>query len=68
MIIINQEGLAIFWNNNFIEYKTNGNKKNLSVKEYLKEIKSYLKYIINNFQKCDTWKIQLIFSINFFLF
>ena len=27
MIIINQEGLAIFWNNNFIEYKTNGNKK-----------------------------------------
>ena len=35
-----------FWNNNHIKYESNGDKdKNLSVKEYLIEIKPYLKYI-----------------------
>ena len=35
-----------FWNNNHIKYESNDDKdKNLSVKEYLIEIKPYLKYI-----------------------
>ena len=38
-----------FQNNNYIEYKSDGEKnKNLSVKEYLNEIKPYLGDIIIN--------------------
>ena len=33
-----------FWNNNYIEYKSYGNKnKNLSLDEYLKKIETYLR-------------------------
>ena len=32
--------------------------KNLSVNEYLNEIKPYLKDIITDFQKSGTWKIR----------
>ena len=39
--------------------------KNLSIKEYLNEIKPYLKDIKINRQKSDTWKNQLTLVINF---
>ena len=46
------------WSNNYIEYESNGDKnKALSVEEYLNKIRPYLKDIINNLQKFDTWKI-----------
>ena len=47
-----------FWNNKYVEYKINGDRnKTLPIKEYLDVIKPYIKDIINNIQKCDTWKI-----------
>ena len=55
-----------FQNNNCIEYERSGDEnKTLSVKEYLDEIKLYLKDIINNLQKSVTWKIQSTAAINF---
>ena len=39
--------------------------KNLSVNEYLNELKPYLKDIITDFQKSGTWKIQCTIAINF---
>ena len=40
-------------------------KKPLSIKEYVDEIKPYMKYIINNLKQSDIWKIQLTsFAIN----
>ena len=40
-----------FWNNNYIEYESNGDKNsNLSLGEYLNNIKSYVKYIIMEFR------------------
>ena len=39
--------------------------KNLSVKEYLNKIKPYLRDIMTNLQKSETWKIQLTIAINF---
>ena len=54
-----------FWNNIHNEYESNGNKnKPLSIKEYLNEIKSYLKDM-NNLQKSDAWTVQLKVAINF---
>ena len=55
-----------FWSKNYIEYEGNrdGNKK-LSVAEYLNKIRPYLKDIINNLKKSDTWKIQLAIANNF---
>ena len=54
-----------FWSNNYIEYKSNGDKnKTLSVEEYLNKIRPYLKDI-NNLKKSDTWKIQLTIANNF---
>ena len=35
------------------------------LKEYLEKIKLYLKDIINDLEKFDTWKIQLAIAINF---
>ena len=38
--------------------KSNSDKnKTLSVKEYLNKISPYLKDIINNLKKSDTWKL-----------
>ena len=55
-----------FYSNNFIVYKRNDdNNKNLSIKDYLDEIKPNLKNILNNHKKFDTWKIQLTIKINF---
>ena len=46
--------------------KITGDKNTiLSVEEYLNKIRPYLKGIINNFKKSDTWKIQLTITINF---
>ena len=48
-----------------IKYQSNGDRnKNLSVKEYLNEIKPYLKDIITDLQKSGTWKKQSTVSIN----
>ena len=53
-------------NNNYIEHKSSGDRdKNLSVKEYLDKIKPYVRDMIINLQKSDTWKIQLTIAINF---
>ena len=58
-----------FLSNNYIEYKSNGDKnKILSVEECLNKIRPYLKGIINNLKESDTWKIQLTITINFFSF
>ena len=55
-----------FWSSNYIEYKSNDDKsKTLSVEEYLHEIRQYLKEIINNLRRFDTWKIQLKIANNF---
>ena len=39
-----------------------------SIKEYLDNIKPYLKDFIYNLKKSDTWKIQLTIAINFVSF
>ena len=55
-----------FRSNNHIEYKSNGDKNRiLSVQEYLDKIRPYLKDIINDLKKHDTWKIQLTRRITF---
>ena len=52
--------------NIYSEYGSNGDKnKTLSIREYLKEIKPYLKNIINNLKKYDILKMQLPIAINF---
>ena len=56
-----------FWSNNYIEYEGNDDRnKTLSVEKYLNEIRAYLKDIINDLKKSDTWKIQLTLAKNFF--
>ena len=58
-----------FWSNNYIEYKSKGDRKTLLVKKYLNKIKPYLKDIISsNLKKSYTWKIQLPITINFISF
>ena len=54
-----------FWGNYHIEYKVQGDRKTLSVEVYLNKIKPYLKDIINDLIKSDTWKIRLTIKINF---
>ena len=55
-----------FWNNDYIEYESNGDKNsNLSLEGYLNKIKPYLKNIINDLQNSDTSRIQLKIEINF---
>ena len=47
-----------FWSNNYTEYKSNGDKnKALSIEDCFNKIKPYLKNIINDLKKSDTWKI-----------
>ena len=54
-----------FWNYNYIKFEINGDRnKNLLVKEYLKEIKPYLKDVISDLQKSGTGKIQLTMAIS----
>ena len=48
------------WSNNYIENESSSDRnKTLSDEEYLNKTKPYLKDIINNLKKSDTWKIQL---------
>ena len=55
-----------FWSNNYIEYESNRDRnKTLSVQEYLIETRTYLKYIIIDLKKSDTWNVQLTVAINF---
>ena len=54
------------WNNNYVEYESNGDRnKNLSIKQYLDEIKPCLRDKIFDLQNSDTWKIQLTIAIKF---
>ena len=56
-----------FWNNNYIEYESNGDKKrHLSLDKYFNKIEPYLRNIITDLQNSNTWKIQLTISINNF--
>ena len=49
-----------FLSNNYIEYKSNGDKNRiLSVEEYLDKVIPCLKDIVNDLKKCDTWKVRL---------
>ena len=57
---------------NLIEYESNsGRNEILSVDEYLNKVRPVLKFlrflkdIINNLKKSDTWKIQATKAINF---
>ena len=44
-----------FLNNNYIEYKSNGNRnKNLSLDKYLDKIEPYLRHVIIDLQNSDT--------------
>ena len=52
-----------FSSNNYIEYKSKGDRKTLSVEEYLDKTRPYLEDIINNLQKSHTWKIQLTITM-----
>ena len=36
----------------------------ISIEEYFNEVKQYLKDVINNLKKSDTWNIQLSITIN----
>ena len=59
-------GKKILWNKTYIKYESNQDRnKNLSVKKYLNEMKPYLRDIIINLQKYNTWKIQFAIAINF---
>ena len=54
------------FNDNYIEYKSRGDKdNNLSLEEYLNIIRPYLRDMINNHKTLSEWKIQLIMRINF---
>ena len=58
--------VSSFQSSSFIECKSNGNRKRiLSVEEYLNKIRTYLKDIINNLEKFDTWKTQLTIANDF---
>ena len=48
-----------FQDNNYIEYESNIDRnKTLLVEEYSSKIRPYLKNIINNLKKSDTWKFN----------
>ena len=66
MIDYKAERISNFWNNNYIEYESDGDKnRNLSLDEYLNKIEAYLRNMIINLQNSDAWKIQLTIAINF---
>ena len=47
------------WRNNYTEHKSKDDRKTLSVEEHLIKIRPYLKDIINNLKKSDTWFMLL---------
>ena len=49
-----------------IEYESNGDRnKNLSLEEYLDEIRPYLRDTITDLQESDIWKIKLTIATSF---
>ena len=47
--------VSSIWNNNYIEYETNGYKNsNLSLDKYLNKVKPYLRDIMTDLQSSDT--------------
>ena len=51
-------GVGNFWSNNYIRYESKGDiNKILLVEKCLNKITPYLKDMINNVRKSDTWKI-----------
>ena len=52
------------YNNNYIEYRSEGNKL-LTIEEYLNLIEPYLRELINDHKNKAEWKIQLTVQINF---
>ena len=57
-----------FWSNNYIKYKNKGDSnKTISVEEYYDKFRLYLKEMINNLKKSNTWKIQLT-KANIFIY
>ena len=60
------ERVSTFWNNNYIDYESNGIKNSsLSLDKGVNKIKTYLRHIIIDIQNSCTWKIQLTAEINF---
>ena len=54
------------WSIIYIGYESNGDRnKPLSLEEYPNKFTPYLKDIINDLTKSDSWKIQLTLEINF---
>ena len=43
-----------FWGDNYVGYESKGDRKILSVKNYMNKSRPYLKYIIINLKKIDT--------------
>ena len=63
MIISNQKEEVV--SSIIIMLNMNGDRnKNLSLREHLNKIEPYLRHIIIDLQKSDTWKIQLTIAIN----
>ena len=59
-------GVGNFSSNKNLEYGSNGDRnKPLSVEEHFNKIRPYLKDIISNLKKSDTWKIHLTAAIDF---
>ena len=55
-----------FYSINDIELDCNGDRdKKLLIQEYLSKVQPYLKDIMINLQKSDTWEIQLTIANNF---
>ena len=55
-----------FWNNNYIEYESNGDcNKDLTLEEQSDKLKPFLRDIIIDLQNSDTWKIHLTIAISF---
>ena len=52
------------YNNNYIEYRSEGDKI-LTVEEYLDLIEPYLRELINDYKSKGEWKIQLTAQINY---
>ena len=52
------------YNNNYIQYKSKGDKI-LTLKEYLALIEKYLRKLINYYKNKGEWKVQLIAEISF---
>ena len=52
------------YNNNYIEYRSEGNEI-ITFEEYLDLIEPYLRELINDYKSKGEWKIQLTAQINF---